>query len=236
MGLFENMANNIKENREKNSLQKEKLLECSKDMSLQLKATFGFKELGIPAMCTLRQRIDGTTYFGINDDVIYRIVGYEWNGPIYDHITNSNTAGNSTTEKKGKSGKMATGAIIGTLLMPGVGTAVGAAIGAGAKSKSKTNSNSNTHTVSSQSEKDSTAIIKLKNVQDGTIHSLTVNCNTQIDSKIRCFIIDEEKNTSDLSKDFSDSLKGIKALKELLDMGAITEEEFEQKKQQLLNL
>ena len=36
--------------------------------------------------------------------------------------------------------------------------------------------------------------------------------------------------------DTQKSLEGIKALKELLDMGAITQEEFESKKQILLNL
>ena len=39
-----------------------------------------------------------------------------------------------------------------------------------------------------------------------------------------------------MSKNVSDSLKGIKALKELLDMGAITQEEFESKKRQMLDL
>ena len=43
-----------------------------------------------------------------------------------------------------------------------------------------------------------------------------------------------EQSKPELVKDTADSLKGIKALKELLDMGAITQEEFETKKRQLL--
>ena len=154
-------------------------------------------------------------------------------------MTTSNTYGNqaSQTVKKGKSGRMAIGAIVGTALLPGVGTAVGAAIGAGGKSKSKTvgNNYSNTQQISKQIEKNSKAIIRLQNINDNVIHSLTIMCNSEIDAKIRCFNFEQNKSTADLSKDMTDSLKGIKALKELLDMGAITQEEFETKKQQLLN-
>ena len=46
-------------------------------------------------------------------------------------------------------------------------------------------------------------------------------------------MIEQAKNNQ--SNDAADSLKGIKALKELLDMGAITQEEFDTKKRQLLN-
>ncbi|MDD3404492.1 MAG: SHOCT domain-containing protein [Hespellia sp.] len=38
-----------------------------------------------------------------------------------------------------------------------------------------------------------------------------------------------------MSKDTVDALNGIKALKELLDIGAITQSEFDKKKEQLLN-
>lgn len=65
---------------------------------------------------------------------------------------------------------------------------------------------------------------------------MTVVCNTGIDSQLRCFNIQEEKSIADVSMDASESLKGIKALKELLDIGAITQEEFDAKKNQLLNL
>ena len=144
---------------------------------------------------------------------------------------------NSETVKKGKSGKMATGAIIGTVLLPGVGTVVGAAIGAGGKGKSKTQSTneSATQQVHKQIEKNSTAILKLQRISDGTIFPVTITCNSNIDSQIRCFLIEKESTISDTSKDMTDALKGIKALKELLDMGAITQVEFDIKKKQLLN-
>ncbi len=47
---------------------------------------------------------------------------------LYETTINSttNTIGQEVT--KGKSGKMAAGAIIGTALMPGVGTVIGAAV------------------------------------------------------------------------------------------------------------
>ena len=45
-----------------------------------------------------------------------------------------------------------------------------------------------------------------------------------------------EGNKEQITNDISQSLEGIKALKELLDMGVITQGEFEQKKNQLLNM
>lgn len=133
---------------------------------------------------------------------------------------------------------MAAGAIIGTMLMPGVGTAVGATIGAGGKSKSKTqgNSHSNTQQVTKNVETDGQAIIRLQSLADNSIHSITFKCNSDIDTKIRCLSIEKEKDISDMPKDLNNSLNGIKALKESLDMGAITQEEYDQKKKQILKL
>ena len=158
----------------------------------------------------MRQKANGNIYFNYDSDTEYKLIGYEWNGPIYDQIITSNTQGNSTTKKNGKMGKMTAGAVVGTMLLPGVGTAVDAAIGASGKNKSNTQSAANTRQISTQNEKMSTAIIKLKRISDNTIHSITVNCNSSIDSKIRCFNMNEDKNMSDLSQDINSSLEGIK--------------------------
>lgn len=259
MGVLDTIKNSIDEKKEAQRREQErqqqfqlKLQECSRDRSLSIMPTFGHTELGIPSPIVIRQKTDGTVYFGTMDEIKYHLIGYEWNGPVYNQIVNTqgntnvnaNTNYTSQTVKKGKSGKMAAGAIIGTMLLPGVGTAVGAAIGAGGKSKQKTTgnsatntfSNSNSQQVSRNVEQNTTAIIRLKRLSDNTIHSLTIVCNTGIDAQLRCFNIQEEKSVADVSMDASESLKGIKALKELLDMGAITQEEFDKKKNQLLNL
>lgn len=240
MGLLDNISNSIKESQEKSAALAQKRNECAKDLTANINITFGNNELGISPRSALRQRANGDVYFNIEDNILYRFVSYEWQGPIYEQMITSNKTENieSQTVKKGKSGRMATGAIVGTLLFPGVGTVVGAAIGAGGKGKSKTigSSNSDMQQISKQVEKDGKAIIKLQKIGDNSIHAITIVCNSDIDTQIRCFNFEQIKTTAALSKDATDSLKGVKALKELLDMGAITQEEFDIKKKHLLNL
>lgn len=242
MGLMNNLVDAAKKNIMASKEEAQRQAECNKDRSINLNISFGYKEIGVSSMTVMRQKNDGTTYFGYNDSELntFRLVGYEWGGPAYDNILTSNTRGQTATEttKKGKSGKMATGALIGTALLPGVGTMVGAAIGAGGKGKEKTSStqNSNTHQISTQQEKNTTAILKLQRVSDGLQFAVTVTCNSNTDSQLRCFVIDSPRSTSAISQGANDALKGIKALKELYDMGAITEEEFESKKKQMLQL
>lgn len=238
MGVFDNIVSMAKNQIAASKDQAAHRALCEKDASLSLVILHGYKEMGLPQNVVIRQRVDGSTYFGYEDDRLYKIVGYEWNGPMYNKVTASNTVSNSQTNtvKKGKSGKMATGAIVGTLLMPGVGTVVGAAIGAGGKSKSQSNTNgsSDTKQISSQQEVNTPAILRLCDA-DGNIFSLNFSCNAGTDAKIRCFRIEAQKSVSAASKDATDTLKGIKALKELLDMGAITQEEYDAKKKEMLN-
>ena len=181
------------------------------------------------------QRADGSVYFNQNGNDSFTLLEYIWNGPRYQTVTNtvSNTSGTKTT--KGKSGKMATGAVIGTLLLPGVGTAVGAAIGASGKRKQ----NLNTATVSSEAsqsvEELTPATIRLKNNNTGEYVSIVIACNTIVDSQIKGFRFFPETTTPSISANTADALGEIKSLKELLDMGALTQEEFDHKKKQLLN-
>lgn len=243
LGTFaKNVINDYKRNQESKEKTAQKQRECAKDKSVPIHITFGNQTIGIGPQSVIRQKIDGTTYFNYNDNITYKIIGYEWGGPIYQQQVTTNTTGrnSSKTVKKGKTGRMTVGAVVGQILIPvpGVGAAVGAAVGAGGKSKSKTEGavSSNSKQISKQIEQNSKANLKLQNNVDGSIHSITVVCNSDIDAKLRCLQISEIKTVGEVSKDTSDALKGIKALKELLDMGAITEEEFDIKKSQLLNL
>lgn len=119
--------------------------------------------------------------------------------------------------------------------MPGVGTAVGAAIGASGKKKKNINSQSNTSSIEQKQEILTPATLKFKNVNTGEFFSIVIACNTLIDSQIKGFQIQQQQSVHEMSANATDSLKAIKALKELLDMGAITQEEFEEKKSKLLN-
>lgn len=195
---------------------------------------------GLKGPCTIRQRQeDGLVYFGTDETKLYELIDYSWDGPLYGSVSNTQTTGtnSSQTIKKGKAGKMTAGAIVGTLLLPGIGTAVGAAIGAGSKGKSTTHGSmsSNSQQVTQHIEQIGSAILQLRRIDDGMMFPISIACTTEIDGQIRCFQIKEEQSVAEVSKNTTDALKGIKALKELLDMGAISEEEFETKKKQLLN-
>lgn len=207
----------------------------------QLQVKVGFNITGNAALVHsspisgMYQRSDGTVYFNQNINDSFTLLEYHWSGPKYQYTTDtvSNTSG--TEKTKGKSGKMVAGAVVGTILFPGVGTAVGAAIGAGGKKKTQTDSSTVSSSTSQSIEELTPATIKLKNNNTGDYVSIVIACNTVIDSQIKGFRFFPESTTHSASADAVDSLKGIKALKELLDMGAITQEEFDQKKKQLLD-
>lgn len=240
MGLLENVIDITKKGVDTAREKVQKQSQCEKDLSLIINILFASRELGIGTNATIRQKTNGDTYFNFDDENKFQIVDYIWDGPVLENLLTSNTKGttDSETTKKGKAGKMATGAIIGTMFGGPIGTVVGAAIGAGGKSKSNTKgiNEASTQQISKQVEKNSTAILKLYRVSDGAIYSITITCNSNINSKIQCFKIMKSQSIREVSTETSDALKGVKALKELLDMGAITEEEFELKKKQLLNL
>lgn len=221
---------------EKNQNRKQLLAEQQTQTRANFLITTGSSLVHSVQNTSMFQRSDGTVYFNQNSEDNFTLLEYLWNGPKYQHTTNttSNTSGSEKTN--GKSGKMMTGAVIGTLLMPGVGTAVGAAIGAGGKKKKQLNSSTVSTSTSHSIEEFTPATIKLKNNGTGEYVSIVIACNTIIDSQIKGFRFfpEREQTTQSISKDATDALKGIKALKELLDMGAITQDEFEQKKKQLL--
>lgn len=181
------------------------------------------------------QRQDGTVYFDKNVNEAYILLNYWWNGPRFDMVTRTVTTTNTKSKTKGKTGRIAGGAVVGTLLMPGIGTAVGAVAGAGGRKKSKSYSTTISNDVQHSQELNTPATLRLKNLYTNEYINIVITCNTVIDSQIKCFQFMTEQSKPELVKDTTDSLKGIKALKELLDMGGITQEEFDTKKRQLLN-
>ena len=129
---------------------------------------------------------------------------------------------------------MTAGAVIGTMLMPGVGTAVGAAIGAGGKGKKKYEEDGTVDTTQQQVEVMSRSVIKLKNIETGEFASIVINCNSDIDAQIKCFQFNNNFQTTDNAEDIQNIASALKSLKELVDLGVLTQEEFEKKKEQLL--
>lgn len=219
-------------------LEEHNLDEKEKTLCVRIVATFGYKELGLSSFITINQMPNGNVYF--NDDVTsyYSITEYTWDGANYETLTTSTTKEKSTGKevKKGKSLKIGAGAVLGGAIAGPVGALVGTAMGAGSKGKSNSKSNAVSDTVqhSKNVETDTIATLSLRSLDSGKVFKVSFKCNTLIDSKIRCLSIVPTKDL--LTADISQSLEGIKALKELFDMGIISQEEFDAKKRQLLNL
>ena len=168
----------------------------------------------------------------------YELFDYAWNGPEYKAVTTttstSKTKGN-TKEKTGRKGRL-TGAVVGTVLAPGIGTVVGAAVGTGKKSKGKNNSTTtgNTTTTSNNVEVDSIASVKFRNIETEQISTVGFYCNSVLDMQLKSFNIVSKGEVADNVKMQKNSVELLKEYKKLLDSGVITQEEFIQKKAELL--
>ena len=199
------------------------------------KETFGLKSKHSPF--SIKQWDDGfvTVADGLEK---YELFDYAWNGPEYKAVTTttstSKTKGN-TKEKTGRKGRL-TGAVVGTVLAPGIGTVVGAAVGTGKKSKGKNNSTTtgNITTTSNNVEVDSIASVKFRNIETEQINTVGFYCNSVLDMQLKSFNIVSKGEVANNVKMQKSSVELLKEYKELLDSGVITQEEFMQKKAELL--
>lgn len=192
----------------------------------------------------LKQDEQGRIFFNDKNPVFFDLISYEFNGPLYKNVTESRTKGENKvtgeekTKKKGKAGKIIGGAIIGSLFTP-LGSLVGAAAGAGSKGKSKTKKNltTNINTLSKETHKQveipSTATIKLRNIQTNEEVNLLIVCDSLINAKLSNFTVKQFDTAEETSDGY---ITELKKLKELLDLDIITQEEFELKKTNLLDL
>lgn len=190
---------------------------------------------------TMYQNEDGTVFFYPNKDDSFTIIDYFWNGSQYDTVSQGTNITNAHEQTKGKSGKIIAGAAIGALAGP-AGMVVGAAAGAGGKTKKHMNSVSNTNTVTRQIEVKTPATLKFRNNNTGEIVGISFQCDSVIDSKIRCFHIEKEVDepkrsiVEHVSKNQLNPYEELKSLKELLDAGIISQEEFDRKKSDILGV
>lgn len=233
---YEEQKNRYQENAEKN---RQLALEYAKQTHCNLVLTAGMNHIMSSNSSVMHQRPDGSIYFNYNRDRNYKLISYNWNGPLYNSITNSNTTG--TEIKKGKGGKIVAGAAVGSLINS-VGALVGAAAGAGSKGVKniKSNTISNTQNV----EVPTPASIKLRCIETNEIFGIAFNCTSELDAKLKLFNYEDELPSEDVTMDnnsvnivspVSDNLEQIKKLKELLDLGAITPAEFDEQKMKLLS-
>ena len=197
---------------------------------------------------TMHQDSEGYIYFDSLPDYYFTLNGYNWEGPVYKTVTTAN--GHSVTKRKGKARTKRKGglggALVGTMLLPGVGTAIGYAATSkkvsGYKGKDRTNTTA--VVTENQVEVNGTATIHLKNAYDGTTFSIGIMCNSKIDIDLDRFdwsaaYPTDEKEELELESvkvnNESERITLLKQYKELLDSGIITQEDFDMKKEELLN-
>ena len=213
---------------------------------LKLRVISGKESFDLPSHKTpflLRQWKDG--YVTIEDmPEKYTLMDYEWNGPEYRTVekttTTSHTKGKNK-EKTKRRGRL-TGAAIGAVATVATGGAalpgavVGAAIGTRKKTKGKNNSTTTgtATTTSHNIEVDSYASMKMRNIETNQINTIGFYCSSNIDMQLKSFNISQSSDIVENVRNQKTSVELLKDYKELLDSGIITQEEFNQKKTELL--
>lgn len=207
---------------------------------LVLRVISGKESFNLPSRrtaFTLRQWKDGYVTVADTPDK-YELLDYEWNGAEYRTVsktTNVSKTKGKTKEKTKRKGRL-TGAVVGTVIAPGVGTAIGAAVGTGKKTKGKNNSvtTGTSTTTNDNIEVDSLASMKLRNIETNQINTIGFYCSSNIDMQLKSFNIRQSSDAIENAKNQKTSVELLKDYKELLDSGIITQEEFDQKKTELL--
>ena len=204
---------------------------------ITLTITAGKKELGLgmfSSTVVMRENDAGLIYFDSLPERFFHLKSLDWDGAMYKDVIVDNTKSKSKTKTKHKGGLG--GAVVGTLLMPGIGTAIGYA--ATRKKIENTKGNAKTVSTASQQEVNSPASIEMQDATTGETIVFGFECNTQISNELRNFNWNErEITTSEVMEDVSnqkDKVALLKQYKELLDSDIITQEEFDQKKKELL--
>lgn len=156
----------------------------------------------------------------------FSIVDVKWDGikTVKDTINNIST---ETTEKSKRTGR-AVGATIGTVIAPGIGTVIGAAYGTGNK-KNKAISNSNGVSYTTEREVFSNLYLSIEYLYNHEVVQKKFRCLSDTANILLALNIKKEEA---LIQD--NPIEQIKQLKELLDIGALSKEEFDIKKSELL--
>ena len=208
-----------------------------KPPKISLTVVAGKKMLGMGFLSktvTMKQNENGEVSFSSLKDETFYLVGYEWGGPSTGTVTTLNSD-EDKQEHSGRKGRLA-GAAIGTVLMPGVGTAIGLAAGTGKKTKGKTHSTTNTKT--KEVEEETTATIVARNTKTNEMITFGIACTTAIDISLRNFDWSHAQSPNNQAPDMlpseSEKIELLKKYKGLLDEGIISSDEFKEKKKALM--
>lgn len=224
MGFADNMSTMVN-----------KMATQAKERHISLEITSGKQQLNMGMLslsATMRENADGKIYFDkVND--FFEIIDYSWEGPRYKTVTTTNTVnkhgGKDKTKKKGGLG----GALVGTLVMPGVGTAVGYALTHGSQTKhggkDQIDTTQNTH----EEEVKTNATLTLRSLSTGQSFVIGFKCDTQIDTELQNFPMNVSRKEAPVAEQ-KDAVTLLKEYKGLLDDGIISQDEFDKKKKELL--
>lgn len=216
------------------------------DISMLLTITAGKENLGLGFLASsvvMSQRSNGLIYFSSLPDRMFRLVQYTWGGPTYISRTTSTSKRHKkekSKEKERRKGGLG-GAVLGTAIMPGVGTAIGYAMTSKKVKTGKNQATANVRTATdeTQTETDNTAKIQVADINSGVTFSFGIRCNSKIDVELDGFnwsnIEDIREAQKKMNQRETENIKLLKQYKELLDMGAISQEEYDDKKHKLLN-
>lgn len=215
------------------------------DISMSLEITAGKENLKLSFLSNrvkMAQRDDGLVYFDSLPDRYFQLMDYTWDGPVYKTVSTSKETGKTKKRDKEKTRRKGGlgGAVIGSMIMPGVGTAIGYAMTSKKvkKGKGKATTKMNTIVDENQVETDSIAKIQLSDVETGESFSIGIKCNSKVDVDLDRFdwssVPDTEEEEAETRRSEADKIKLLKEYKDLLDMGVISQEEFQQKKADLL--
>jgi hypothetical protein len=183
---------------------------------------------------------DDSVIFNLTDPVFFTIKDIEFAGAkFHEEISQDTKAEAKGTKNTKKKNHGVRGAVIGTLLAPGVGTLAGAMIGSH-KGKSKEQSESSATSSSLQKtlevEDPSTTTVTLIKNSNGEEISIVLETKTVDYQKLTSFHYNHAAAETETPVDEASAIDQVLKLKQLLDAGVLTQEEFDAKKKQLLNL
>lgn len=207
----------------------------AKEKHMTLEITSGKQQLNLGMFSdtiVIRENEKGQIYFDKVED-FFEIVGYEWDGPAYKTVVIENTVnkhgGKDKTKKKGGLG----GALVGTMLMPGLGTAVGYAMTRKSETKHGGQDNINTSVETKEEEVKSSAKMTLRSLSTGQSFVIGFKCDSKMDAEFQNFTMNLEQKAPEIGEQ-KDAVTLLKEYKSLLDSGIITQEDFDKKKKELL--
>lgn len=193
---------------------------------------------------------DERIYFKDNYEEFYYLISLEFEGPRFKNVTShssTETINNKYTEKerkKGKGGKVVAGAVLGNFVIPGVGAAVGAYAGSKGKDKKKKKgsqkitNHAQSNVTTKEVEEKSICYLELLRISDNKQIKITIKADSNDfhalgGLSIRENIPAENVDSGNLENNKitrSEAIQELKNLKELLDLGVLTQAEFDEKR------